>query len=209
MFEDPKIMRKKEKEFEEMTSNLQRADILLVRNRERYNIIAKGIQRLTDSYWNHAALVFSIKNEKNPLFKDTIVIEALAKGMELHRIDRYTRRPDKYDLGVKRIPDLSIEEQRKVRAFVLQNVDVPYDYPRIIGFAWGLITGKYNDYLVNNDCFICSSFIQSAFYHSIDEREKKILFRKVKEVSETTLGYTSPGDLAKSSESKWVYNRHR
>lgn len=208
MLDSRSYINRKKREFGEMTDKLQRADILLVRNRERYNVVARGIQKMTDSYWNHAALVFTIKQKENPLFHDTLIIEALGRGMELHKIDRYTKRPDKYDLGVKRITGLSVEDQRKIRAYVMQNVDVPYDYPRLVGFFFGLLTGRYNDYLVNNDSFICSSFIQSAFYHAIDSKEKKILFREVKEISDTTLGYTSPGDLAKSGESEWVYNRH-
>jgi hypothetical protein len=208
MFESKVKLNKKRKEFVELQDKLQRADIILVRNKERYNIVAKGIQSVTKSYWNHAALVFTIK-QKNPLFHNTIIIEALGRGMELRRLDKYTSRPDKFDVGVKRIPGLSIDDQRKIRAYIMRNVDVPYDFPRIIGFFFGLLTGNYNEYLVNNDSYICSSFIQGAFYHSINREDKKILFRKVKEVSETTLGYTSPGDLAKSSESEWIYNRHR
>jgi hypothetical protein len=199
---------RKRKEFIDLEDKLERSDIILIRYKGKYNLFGRSIQTITRSYWNHTALVFTVA-KKEPMFHNTIIVEALAKGIELRKIQKYTKRPDLYDIGVKRVPRLSIEDQRKIRGYMMQNVDVPYDYPQVFGILMSYITGQYRQYLLNKDAYICSGFIQSAFYHALNGT-RNVLFKDIKgkEVSEILLGYVTPKDIAKSKVTEWIYNEH-
>lgn len=200
-------LEKKRKEFKELETELEIADILLIHYKGKLNLFGRSIQKITDSYWNHSALVFSTA-KKNPLFHNTIIVEALAKGIELHKIQRYTKRPDKYDLGVKRVPGLTIEDKRTIRGYMMQNVGVPYDFPQILSILMSYITGQYKNYFLKKDAFICSGFIQSAFYKALHEK-RDILFKdsKGRRISDMLMSYTTPKDLANSDASEWIYNK--
>lgn len=207
-----KKLAQKREEFKRLENEVEVADILLIRYKGRFNLFGKSVQKITNSYWNHTALVFSAakKNVKlNPLFHNTIIVEALAKGIELHKIQNYTERPDKYDLGVKRLPDLNINDRRRIRGYMMQNVDVPYDYPQLLSMVLGYLTGRYKDYFDKKDAYICSAFIQSAFHHAL-KGKRNVFFKKNtgKKDSELLLGNTTPKDIAVSDVTEWVYNQH-
>lgn len=207
-FKHPRELEKKRQEFIKLETELEIADILLIRYKGNVNLFGRSIQKITNSYWNHSALVFSTA-KKNPLFHNTIIVEALAKGIELHKIQRYTKRPDKYDLGVKRVPGLTIEDRRRIRGYMMQNVGVPYDYPQILSILMSYITGQYKNYFLKKDAFICSGFIQSAFYNALGDK-RNVLFKdsQGKRVTDILMGYTTPKDIATSDTTEWVYNKH-
>jgi len=208
LFDYNKELAHRRREFRKLEDSLEIADILLIRYKGKLNLFGRSIQKITDSYWNHSALVFSTA-KKNPLFHNTILVEALAKGIELHKIQRYTDRPDKYDLGVKRVPGLSLADRRKIRGYMMQNVGVPYDYPQVFSILMSYLTGQYKQYFLKKDAYICSGFIQSAFYHALNGK-KNVLFKDAKghQVSEILLGYVTPKDIATSDATEWVYNKH-
>jgi len=199
---------KKSKEFKQLETQLDVADILLIRDNSKANLFARGIRRITKSYWNHTAFVFT-NAKKYPLFSNVIIVEALAGGIELHKIQRYTSRPDKYDLGVKRMPGLNIADRRMVRGYMMQNVGVPYNYPQILKILISFISGDYKEYFLKNNAFICSGFIQRAFYEAFN-KDKQVLFKNIsgKNSAETLINYTTPKDVAVSDVTEWVYNKH-
>lgn len=202
--------RAKEKylEWKKIEKKLQVADILLLRRRRSF--LSKQIRIATNSYWNHTAIVFRIPNEQNQT-RNVLIIEAL-HGIEIHRLESYTKKLDIYDIGVKRVPGLNKELQKKIITFMLDNVDTPYDYTRLLGifirhYLWKSLL-KYREHLINKDYYVCSSFTQRAFYRAMPENRKKdVLFRK-DVISDLDLEDIAPGDIAKSTNCKWIYNPH-
>jgi len=206
---------KKIKEWKKIESKLQVGDIILVKETKIYS---KIIRKVTKSHWSHAVLVFFIPTKKMP-FKNILVVGAETHGIEIHRIQKFTQKfKENYDLGVKRIPDLSNETKERALSFMFNNVDIPYDYIRLLAFLLSYITnklkGKKDDkhlkkYLVNKDAFICSSFIQKAFFEAMPKDKKKSTLFTNKKDTEFFMEETTPADIARSKNSKWIYNPHR
>ena len=161
---------------------------------------------------------------KKGLFNNYLIVEANRRGMEIHRIQEYTKRLDLYDIGVKRVPGLDKETRERVVAFMLNNVDKPYDYTRIFGFLlksfdWDLTKGLAPMFVAKED-FVCSSFIQKAFYQAVEGAKKlKVIFNnglkfdchgnmKSGESIEKHLDYVTPKDVAKSDNCVWLFNKH-
>jgi hypothetical protein len=64
--------------------------------------------------------------------------------------------------------------------------------------------------IINVDNFVCSSFTQRAFYLGVSpDKRDRVMF---KEGADTNFLYQmefiSPGDIAKSANSEWLYNSH-
>ncbi len=117
----------------------QRADVLLVHTKGGLCLSSKIIRFGTKSYWNHAAMIYLIPNESDG-FKNTFVIESLSKGIDIRKLNQYLERPDKYDIGVKRLAadwygdgngEDAVKFARLARGFALQEIDDTY--------AWGVI----------------------------------------------------------------------
>ncbi|HPL93211.1 MAG TPA: YiiX/YebB-like N1pC/P60 family cysteine hydrolase [bacterium] len=197
---------------------LQLADIILVHTKGSF--IGWSIRKLTRSYWDHVALVFAIPNPKLQ-FYNYLVIEANRKGLEVHRIQEYLKNFRHYDIGVKRVPGMDLATRERVLAFMLNQVDQPYDLPRILGFvlrSFDLdVLKNFSNLFVDKNDFICSSFTQKAFYEAFPENRKQdVVFRegifkrkKTKEAFVELLNYVSPGDIGKSDKAKWLYNERR
>jgi hypothetical protein len=191
-------------------SKLKIADIILTTDKQSY--LSAAIRKATKGHWSHAALVFFIPNKKL-LFNNTLVIEALDNGIEIHRIQKYTRYLDQFDIGVKRVPGLTDELREKVLAFMLNNVDVPYDFTRLFAYLLKKILGnfveKYKERLINKDDFVCSTFAQKAFWNAMPEDKKASVIFKKDFKSEFSLEEVTPADIARSKNCIWLYNPHR
>jgi len=210
--------KKKLEEWGRFEPKLQLADIIMVRTKRSF--IGWAIRKLTKSYWDHVALVFAVPNPQVQ-FYNYLIIEANRKGLEVHRIQEYTKNFRRYDIGVKRVPGMDVATRERVLAFMLNQVDQPYDLPRILGFvlrSFDLdVLKNFSNLFVDRNDFICSSFIQKAFYDALpDDRKQSVVFReglfrrqKTKEAFAELLNYVSPGDIAKSDKSKWLYNEKR
>jgi hypothetical protein len=206
---------KKHREWQRFEKKLQLADIILVRTKG--TLVTRIIRKITGSYWDHVALVFMVPNPKLS-FYNYLVIEANRKGLEVHRIQEYTENFRHYDVGVKRMPGLTHETQKKVLSFMLNQVDRPYDAPRILGFLLRSldvnILKNFSHLFVDKQDFICSTFIQEAFLKALpeDQRSKAMFinFKKSKNKKlsdkDDLLNYVSPADVAQSDNSKWLYN---
>lgn len=187
------------------------ADVILVR-KER-GAVARAIQKKTGSYWNHVALIFFTPQKKYQ-FGNYLIIEANPKGIEVHRIQKYTHRFDMYDIGVKRYPGLDGEKRDRIMAYFLNYLDSPYDMTRLIGFWFRTFMNKmfnrYQHRIINRNEFICSSFTQKAYYQAFPPEDyKKALFKEVPgDVLDLSgLEEITPADIAASRKLEWVYNR--
>lgn len=208
---------KRIEEWKKIESKLQVADIILARETK---LLSKIITRVTKSHWSHAMVVFFVPDKKN-LFNNVLVISAETHGIEIHRIQKFSKKliNKNYDLGVKRVEGLSDETKEKVLSFMFNNLDIPYDYTRLLAFFIRYLKSIFKkkdkkaehltNYLVNKDAFICSSFIQKAFFGAMPKSKKNSVLFKQCEEDKCFLEEITPANLAKSKNSKWIYNPHK
>ena len=69
---------------------LKRADILLTRTKG--SLLGALIRFGTKSYWNHALMVYTIKDEKQG-YDSTFIIESGGSGIDIHNISHYFDKP--------------------------------------------------------------------------------------------------------------------
>lgn len=204
---------KRFRKWKEFEPELRLADIILVHKNK--GPIVRSIQKNTDSYWNHSALVW-FTPEKKHAFNNYLIIEANLKGIEVHRIQKYTHHFDTYDIGVKRMPGLDDEKRRKIMAFFINYLDTPYDMTRLVGFWFRTFMNKafnrYQHRIINRDEFICSTFTQKAYYQAFPPEEyKKALFKEVEGdvLDLSSLEEITPADIANSRKLEWIYNENK
>jgi hypothetical protein len=203
--------KRRDKAWLKMQPKLEVGDIFLTHDSS--SIISGIIRKVTDSYWSHAGLIlFTSKNKY--FFKNVLEVSADDHGIEVHRIQKYTKRFDFVDIGIKRVPGLSEDLRKQIVRYMFNNLDIPYDYTRIFGLLVKLIqsniTGSeahLRELLTNKDAFICSSFIQKAFYESVPlEMKERVIFKKGSR--ERHFEELTPADLAHSKACEWIYNPH-
>ena len=198
--------KKKYEEWLEIQSKLKVADIILLR--EKGDFTSSVIRRFTKSYWSHVALVFVVP-DKNFLFNNYLIIESNQTGLEIHRIQKYTKHLNRFDIGVKRVSGLDKQTREKVVAFMLNNLDQKYDAARILGFLLKSfdidLTKGLSPLFVNDQDFVCSTFIQKAFFDAFGKKRDLVDFSSKKE---DDMEYLIPKDIAKSKNCKWLYNKH-
>jgi len=169
----------------EVLGMLNRADIILTHGSGPADFL---IRWGTGSYWNHAAIVFLLKDQAQG-YLNTFVLEAESPhGVDVHPIDKYVDKKDQDkkhpDLAILRFPDSAlppgrrVEFVRRVRGLVLEQIDAKYGHctilqivEKILGpFGWLLkpviramkvVTGLNRPKAIND--FICSSVIQYAY----------------------------------------------
>ncbi len=213
---DTKHGREKISQLEEINGRLPKlevADIIMVRHKKIF--IRKLLRKVTDSYWDHVAVIIFPRNKKRGYSND-IIIEAiqyginssLKRGVEIHRLDKYLNNPAKYDIGIKRIKWLNKEMKKRVRAYMLMNVDTPYYPISTTKFLLAYISKIYRKYLNSRQRYSCSGLVQKSFYEAADWDDRMdVIFRGPGytpiEIQETT----SPGEIAKSDACEWIYNK--
>ncbi len=207
------ILEKRAQDWAKIEPQLQVADIILTREN---SLFSAAVRKATGSYWSHVSIVFAVPDKK-VFFNNILVVSAENKGIEIHRIQRYTKHLDFCDIGVKRVPGLSAEMRQIVLSYVLNNVDIPYDFRRVFGFAVEYFENKFfkkkkehlEESFFNRNAFICSSFIQKAFYAAMPESKKDSVIFKDKEKSNPFfLEEVTPADIANSKNCDWVYNEN-
>jgi len=164
---------------------LNRADIILTHGRSLTDwVIRSG----TQSYWNHTATVFLLKDQVQG-YLNTFVLESESPhGVDVHPIDKYLNNKDQNkkhpDLAILRFPDSAlppgrrVDFQKRVRGFVLEQIDAKYGHCAILQIAETILgplgwllkpviramkvaTGLNRGKAVND--FICSGVIQYAY----------------------------------------------
>ena len=189
-------------------------DIVLIRHKKG-NLARKILRRVTDSYWDHTAMVMYRKNQARG-YSSNVILESLKGGWtkpyyfgaELHRLDKYLNQPDKYDIGIKRFTWLDKTLRQRVRAFALAYVDTPY-YPY---WSWKFIIGLFSPAvrkrILATQRYTCSALIQKAYYEAVDFKDRqRILFRTLEYMPIQLLDITSPADIANSTTCDWIYNQ--
>ncbi len=203
-------------DWEDLVPNLQVGDIMLVQN---ILPISNVVRSFTGSYWSHAGMVFEIMHP-DAENRIALVIEAQDNGIEIHRLRIYANQLGIQRLGFKRVPGLTDEQREKIRSFFIQNIDVPYDYGRIYSFVFGTLFAKIfkkdiSDFVtrkgVSLENFVCSTFVQRAFYLALPPGERdRAVFRKGSGLNLLEkLEVCTPSDIAHSANAEWLWNpRH-
>jgi len=174
---------------------LKRADILVTRSKG--SLLGWLIRFGTQSYWNHAAMVYVLRNPELG-YDSTFIIESGGGGIDIHNIGHYFKRPKKYDVGIKRLEkdwfhndreDGGLRFRRRVRGFALEEIDDQYDHRLIVDIARKilrqLILAVVFPWLRRKDpsqrrmrmpgivrkldvnAYICSGFVQWAYYRGV------------------------------------------
>lgn len=200
----------------EVVPQLQIADIVLIHARGMF--VPNLIKHFTGSYWSHVAMVFALPS-MDAHNHDVLLVEANDTGIEIHRFQKYLESPGLFDIGVKRLPGLTDIERDRIRGFFLDAVDTPYDTARLFGYFLSRVIKRsqgrrlFNWFvrrIVNVDTFICSSFVQRAFYLAVPpERRDKVILRNQRDVNFVNRMETiSPAQIARSEVCRWLYNPH-
>lgn len=167
---------------------LKRVDILLTHSRG--SLIGRLIRFGTKSYWNHAALVYVLRDADKG-YQQTFIIESGGEGIDIHNISRFLGPGRKTDVAVLRLeaPWFQEDLQRYIRGLALQEIDAKYDYGMIVHIGrWllrGVIQGLVYGFLrfkpeglrrvrrpglaraLRVDSYICSGFVQWAYYEGV------------------------------------------
>ncbi len=205
----------KTRQWREIENNLQIADIILVHGERAFY---RAIQRRSNSYWNHVAVVLQTPKPELGI-RGAFIIGAIDSGIEVHRLRKYSEDMEKFDIGVKRFPGLTEEMRKQVLSYMINKVDAPYDYMRLLGYVFeGVlkfflpkkIFKKVRRFLISAqpNAFVCSTFIQHAFFESVPNKMQSKTFarehvQRLLEIEETTPGY-----FVRSPHYEWVFNPH-
>lgn len=187
--------------------DLMEADLVFIHNKK--GILRKMLRRVTKSYWDHIALVLFPKNKEKGYFYDLIIEAVDPSGIEIHKLNKYLNYPEKYEIGIKRVPNITEKTRQRILAYMLMNVDAPYYKLSFIKFLFASLSRDYSEEFLGRQRYSCSGFVQKAFYEAAgwEEREHFIFredFLSPMELQEIT----TPGDIAKSDKSEWIYNKH-
>ncbi|WKZ28735.1 MAG: hypothetical protein QY323_04340 [Patescibacteria group bacterium] len=189
-------------------------DIVMIRHKK--SLVRKFLRKVTESYWDHTALIIFTKNPEKG-YSSNIIAEAIQyqafdawrRGVEVHKMDRYLNDPDRYDVGVKRCMNVSNELRDHVRAFTLMNVDAPYYRLPLADLALASISRTIRKFVLKRQRFTCSGLIQKAYWNAAPwERRHMFAFRDLGDSPIELQELVSPADIAKSDACEWIWNRH-
>lgn len=190
-------------------------DIVLIR--KKHGGLGRAIfRRITNSYWDHIAMVIFGKNLERG-YSTNIIIESIQGssdrpfyfGAEIHALEKYLNDPKEFDIGIKRVTWLTRPQRHQIRSYALMNIDTPY-YPlktwRLVRAYIFFMTKKK---VLTRQRYSCSALVQKAYYEALDPKDRtKVLFGNRAFTPMQLLDITSPADFAKSPLSEWIYNEH-
>lgn len=186
---------------------LRPGDIVLVRTKKD---IGRAIFRtVTKGYWNHTAMVLYPEGflgaQKN------LYVESIHGQIRVHTLDYLLSRPDRYDIGIKRIPRLSEKTERRIVAYALLSVDVHTSRHRFIGtkFILGILFPSLKNWLLKGSYRSSTSFVQTTLSAAVDwkDRSRVSLGEHLISPLETDI-YLTPKEIAQSEKCEWIYNKH-
>jgi hypothetical protein len=185
---------------------LEIADIVFIRFKKNFK--RKLLRAVTNSYWDHTALVLFDKDPHKG-YPENLIAESHWGGVKVHKIRKYLNDARKYDVGIKRVPWLTNELRDRIRAFMLLNVDAPY-YPfSFWKLVISLISEPVSRYLLGRQRYSCSGFVQKSYYEAVDWSDRfKVVFTDEYVSPLQFQDIISPGEIAASKKSKWIYNEH-
>ncbi len=196
-------------------SQLQIADIILVHGERPFY---RAVQKRGGSYWNHLAVVLQPPRPDLGI-RGAFIIGAIDSGIEVHRLRKYSEDMGKFDIGVKRFPGLTEEMRQHILSFMVNKIDAPYDYTRLLGY---LFEGALRTFLPKKlfkkvrraiitsqpNSFVCSTFIQHAFFKSVSPKMQAQTFAREHVRALIDIEETTPADFARSPNYEWVFNPH-
>jgi len=177
------------------------------------------IRKASGSYWTHTALVFQV-SKISAFPPSVLIVEASQTGIEVHRLETYLNQLHLYDIGFKRMNDLTGEERERFRGFFLDAVDTPYDRRRLRAYFlhhyFERLTGKnYSHWVtketVNPNNYLCTTFAQRAYYLAVAPKKRPdVLFRPMRPDMNfiERMEFITPGDVASSENTTWLFNPH-
>jgi hypothetical protein len=210
-----KVTKKEEKkkklmEIEEIHGtlpDLDVADIVLIRIKGNFK--RSLLRRVTNSYWDHVAMVIF---EKNPTkgFPEHLLIESAPGGVMIHKLRKYMNNSKKYDVGIKRVTWLSEDLKNRVRALMLLNVDAPYYPYSFWKLVFSMISDPLSRAILGRQRYSCSSFVQKCFYEAMDWNDRHMVVFSDDYVSPLQFqNVVPPASISKSPKSEWIYNKHK
>lgn len=122
-------------------NKLMRADVLVTRTKG--SLLGWLIRHATDSCWNHALMVYVVRDHDQG-YDTTFIIESGGAGIDIHNIEHYFKNPKKYDVAVKRWEPDWLEKEaigdklrysRRIRGFALGEIDDKYNHRMILEIA--------------------------------------------------------------------------
>src|SRR3989338_7820055 len=193
---------------------LQVADIILVHGKGPLN---RAIQRASKSYWNHVALVLQPAQPAVGI-KGAFIIGAIDRGIEIHRLRKYSEHLDRFDIGVKRFPGLTLETRKRIVSFLLNELDASYDYTRLFAYLAATLIAPFSprlyDYIrraartAHPNSYVCSTFIQRAFFLSVPSDRELQAFARSGMTSLEELEEIKPAAFPHSPHYEWIFNPH-
>jgi hypothetical protein len=204
------------RKLDEAVRHLKVGDLVMV---NADTVLGSVVRRTTGSHWSHVAIVFDVPDVSSTEH-DVLIVEA-AWQVEIHRLTAYTHEPETYEIGFKRLDFLTDAERERFRGFFLDAVDTPYDTHRLWSFvvesaiAWTKgVNVNYNEArkYIDTKNFICTSLAQRAFYLAVSpEKRGRTLFRGQEKGLDflRLMEDISPGHIARSENTSWLYNPHR
>ncbi len=199
---------------------LKAGDIVMVHIKK--SLLRKLIRAVTKSYWDHVIMIVYAAGENK--LKHSIIIENIKpphsfifflldyflEGTEVHRLEKYLNNPKKYDVGVKRVPWLSEEHRHRVSSFLVTTIDTPYWRLSFLAFFVAWIWPQYRKWFLRKQRWSCSALVQRAYYEAMDNWEErlKVIFKEGDLSPIEIQDLISPAEIAKSSNSEWIYNKH-
>ena len=192
---------------------LQVADIALIHHKKDFTRFL--LRKITESYWDHTAMIVYTKNPEKGFTHDIIeesiqfgFRNSLRRGVELHRLDKYLSRPDLYDVGIKRCDALDDATRERARSFMIMNVDAPYYRLPTADFFFAWFSKRIRAYVLARQRFSCSGLIQKAYYEASDWKTRAhLVFRQWGGTPIELQELTTPADIAKSENCRWVWNK--
>lgn len=173
---------------------LQRADILVTRTKG--SLLGWLIRKGTGSDWNHALMVYVIR-DKQQGYEKTFIIESGGAGIDIHNISHYFENPRKYDVAILRWESDWLKDDfqerlrycRTIRGFALAEIDDKYNHRMIISIGRRIIRQLILGLLfpwqrrkppkqrairvpgfikrLDINTYICSGFVQWAYYQCV------------------------------------------
>ena len=174
---------------------LRRADIILTHSKG--SLLGWLVRFGTKSYWNHAAMVYVIRNPRQG-YDNTFIIESGGAGIDVHNIRHYFQNTKRVDIGIKRLEKDWFQDdsetgglrfRRRVRGFALAEIDDKYDHKLLLGIVKSMLRQLILAFIfpwlrtkepvkrrarlpriakkLEVNAYICSGFVQWAYYKGV------------------------------------------
>lgn len=194
---------------------LKRGDIVLIRHKRRF--FRYFLRKFMNSYWDHTAMVLYPANKERKR-NYNVIAESIRigvggffarRGVAVHKLTKYLNDPKHYDIGIKRVENLTDEQRVLITHIMLMNVDSPYWPWKPVQIMIAAFVPWYKKRVKNRQRFSCSGVIQKAYYDALPWNEKEQVVFKDGLWSPVELQeLVTPGDIAESSKTEWIYNEH-